>query len=159
MYKYSVYQASGVYKTCRHLQCIKYAADKAVEASGERERYYCSEQNAGLPVFWWLSFGDRRMKIVSIQFEEKYKGAEFEFFACDMKEFCKEGRVLINGTQKEINGKDFDNGQYYPCYGLKITKLGAYQYASLMKFQYFVRGKLYLLILLLFEQSAHFKHF
>jgi len=113
----------------------KYAANKAIVEGG----YYCSKKNAGLPVYWWMSFEESPVEIVSIKFEEKYAGAEFEFFACDdAKELCKRGRVLINGIQKEINGKEFDNGQNYHCYGLKITKLGAYQYASLMNFQYFV---------------------
>ena len=115
-----------------------FKADKALLGGG---RYYCSKKNAGLPVYWWISFTETPVEIVSIQFEEMYPGAEFEFFACDTKEFCKEGRVLINGAQKDITGKDFDNGQYYSCYGLKITKLGAHQYATLMNFRYFVLGK------------------
>merc|ERR1719244_1587077 len=123
--------ASSVY---RNLD--KYAANQAIVEG----KYYCSEKNAGLPVYWWMSFEESPVEIVSIKFEEKdrYKGARFEFFACDAKELCKEGRVLIKGTQKEISGKEFYNGQNYHSYGLKITKLGANQYVSLMNFQYFV---------------------
>ena len=116
-----------------------FKADKALLGGGG---YYCSNRNAGLPVYWWISFTETPIEIVSIQFEEMYPGAEFEFFASNTQTCGKEGKVLINGTQKEISGKDFDNGQYYHCYGFKITKLGANQYASLMNFQYFVLGKL-----------------
>lgn len=110
-----------------------YAASKANVTGG----YYCSEKNADLPVYWWMSLGEEKGKIISIQFEEKYKGAEFEFFVSNTKECGTEGKVLISGTQEDISGKEFNNeSQIYHCYGLKITKLGRNGYASLMNLKY-----------------------
>ena len=61
------YHASSKYK-----DMAKYAADKALLGGGG---YYCSNRNAGLPVYWWISFGESPVEIVSIQFEEMYPGA------------------------------------------------------------------------------------
>ena len=114
-----------------------YSAEKAV-----RGGYWCSKQNAQLPVFWWIWFKEEPVVIVSIMFEEIYGGAEFEFIASDTKECDENGKVLINGTRAMINEVEFENGQSHYCYGLKVTKLGNNNYVSI-KNLYYLPGKYY----------------
>lgn len=112
----------------------EYGAKKAV-----KDGYWSSKRNAKpLPLYWWMSFKNEPVAIVSIAFGEhwKYMGAEFEFIASDKEECDENGKVLIKGTQAEIYGAVFTNEQSYYCYGLKITKLGRYGYASVKNFYY-----------------------
>ena len=106
------YKASSTYKTST-------SADKAATEDG----YWCSERNSESPQYWWISFEGVGEEIVKITFEEKYPGAQFSFFASDTNECTKDGRELINGTQEQINGNIFANGERYNCYGFKITNL------------------------------------
>jgi len=116
-----------------------YAADKAVKGG---KNYWCSAENGGSPQFWWISFVEKPVEIVSIVFEEKYPGAEFEFFASETKECGNDGRKLINGTREMINDKKFVNGKAYHCYGLKITNLPNTKYGGLASLRNLeVRGK------------------
>ena len=112
----------------------EYGAKKAVKGG-----YWSSKRNAKpLPLYWWMSFKNEPVAIVSIAFGEhwKYMGAEFEFIASDKEECDENGKVLIKGTQAEIYGAVFTNEQSYYCYGSKITKLGRYGYASVKNFYY-----------------------
>ena len=89
-----------------------------------------------------MSFGEETpAKIRSIQFEEVYEGAEYEFFASNSPE-CEPDRILVEGNREKINGVVFENGQLYSCYGLKITKLvkhKSYNFiAAIKNFQFFV---------------------
>ena len=108
------------------------------------EGYWCSKKNAGAPLYWWISFVNEPVEIVSIMFEERYPAAEVEFFASSTRECAKTGLVLINGTQAKINNKIFANGRSYYCYGLRFTKLGNGnrhgKLASLKKFDFHFKG-------------------
>jgi len=114
-----------------------YDAGHAVEGEGQ---YWCSKRGAKAPLYFWISFVEKPVEIVSITFEEKYPAATFEFFATNNTECGKTGTELINGTREEINQKTFENGGSYYCYGLRITKLGdGGKYgdlASLSKFRF-----------------------
>ena len=119
----------------------KYNSSKAVKGG---RSYWCSKKTDPAP-HWWISFVAKPIEVVSIAFEEKYPGAEFEFFASSGKECAEDGTVLIKGTQAEISNEKFENGRRYHCYGLKITKLvqtkkyGAL--ASLRNFQLTINHK------------------
>jgi len=112
-----------------------YNPSKAVQGG-----YWCSKRNDPAP-FWWISFVEKPIEVVSIAFEENYSGAAFEFFASSGEECAepKNGNVLIKGTREEISNIKFKNGQRYHCYGLRITKLAQTKnwgaLASLKKFQ------------------------
>jgi len=110
-----------------------HGAEKAVGNTG----YWCSEKYAQLPVYWWIQF-KKSMEIVRIEFEEVYEGAEFEFFGCTDDDPSNNVTKLINGTSTDVNGKDFANGRPYDCYGLKFTKLGEKNFASIKNFQFHV---------------------
>jgi len=127
--KGSQYNASSEYSS-------SYSPDKAATGG-----YWCSEKNAESPSFWWISFEQERVEIVEIRFEEKYPGATFEFFASDTKECSETGRLLINGTRDEINGKIFANGERYHCYGLKITNLPKTRWGRLASLKNFHFGE------------------
>jgi len=88
---------------------------------------------------WWLMSLDKPVEIVSITFEEKYKGATFEFFASNTNNAAdpKERKVLIRGTPNEINRVNFENGASYRYYGLAITTHG--NYASVMNFEFYAK--------------------
>merc|ERR1712142_113113 len=118
-----------------------YDAGHAIHVGGG---YWCSKKNAGAPLYWWISFVNEPVEIVSITFVERYPAAEVEFFASSTRECAKTGLVLINGTQAEINNKIFANGRSYYCYGLRFTKLGNGnrhgKLASLKKFDFRFKG-------------------
>ena len=83
---------------------------------------WCSGKGDKAPV-WRISFGQQqRAKIRSIEFEEKYAGAKFEFFASNSPD-CSPDKVLIEGDRETINGVIFENRQLFSCYGLQFTKL------------------------------------
>ena len=118
-----------------------YDADHAIHVGGG---YWCSKKNAGAPLYWWISFVNEPVEIVSITFVERYPAAEVEFFASSTRECAETGLVLINGTRADINNKIFENGRSYYCYGLRFTKLGNSKHngklASLKKFDFHFKG-------------------
>ena len=134
------YRASSTYTSTDFWNTkTAWKADNAVK----KGTYWCSKQGAKLPVFWWISFKEQPVEIVSISFEAQYPGARFEFFASNTTKLtkAKSGRKLISGTQEEINHLDFENGQFYHHYGFKITTYGERDYVSLKNFDFFVQGK------------------
>ena len=121
----------------------KNSADKALNGSGG---YWSSSNYPELPLFWWVYSEKQPLEIVSISFEEKYEGAEFEFFGSETKGCGKEGKTLISGPQRWINGKYFLNGQSFYCYGLKVTKLaklvvGVGKVATVKNFHFIIKGR------------------
>merc|ERR550534_2760773 len=54
-----------------------YDAGHAAEGEGA---YWCSDGGDEAPLYWWISFKEKPVEIVTIMFEEKYPGAVFEFF-------------------------------------------------------------------------------
>jgi len=113
-----------------------YDAGHAVEGEGA---YWCSDGGDEAPLYWWISFKEKPMEIVTITFEEEYPGAVFEFFGSSTEECAEKGTVLISGNRADIYNRKFTNGRAYHCYGLKITKLAKSSYgrlASLMKFDF-----------------------
>jgi len=117
-----------------------YDAGHAAEGEGA---YWCSDGGDEAPLYWWISFKEKPVEIVTITFEEKYPGAVFEFFGSSTEECAEKGTVLINGTRADIFDRKFSNGRSYHCYGLKITKLAKSSHgrlASLMKFDFQYTG-------------------
>jgi len=112
----------------------KWPAELAEPGSGY---YWCSKYNAPLPTHWWMTL-QKPLEIVSIAFEEAYKGATFEFIGTDTKN--ARGKSLIKGTRDEINDVEFANGKSYRHYGFKITSYGKKKYASLKNFQFYVKA-------------------
>jgi len=97
-----------------------YAAEKAEKI---QNNYWCSAKGDDAPIYWRIFFPEMTVQIVKVEFEEKYPGAEFEFFASNDAQNCNADEVLIRGNQEDINGIKFENDKSYPCYGLKITRL------------------------------------
>ena len=120
-----------------------YDAGHAAEGEGA---YWCSDGGDEAPLYWWISFKERPVEIVTITFEEKYPGALFEFFGSSTEECAEKGTALISGNQADIDNRQFTNGRSYYCYGLKITKLAetsSYgRLASLTKFDFQYKGSL-----------------
>jgi len=114
-----------------------YDAGHAAEGEGA---YWCSDGGDEAPLYWWISFKERPVEIVTITFEEKYPGAVFQFFGSSTEECAEKGTELISGNQADIDNRQFTNGRSYYCYGLKITKLAetsSYgRLASLTKFDF-----------------------
>jgi len=114
-----------------------YDAGHAAEGEGA---YWCSDGGDEAPLYWWISFKEKPVEIVTITFEEKYPGAVFEFFGSSTEECAEKGTELISGNQADIDNRQFTNGRSYYCYGLKITKLAetsSYgRLASLTKFDF-----------------------
>ena len=129
------YQASSTYVNSWN-PTFDWRADKAVQQGS----HWSSGPKAKVPVFWWISFKEEPVEIVSIAFEEVFPGAQFEFFASNTTK-AEGGRKLISGTQKQINHVDFENGHFYRHYGFKITKFGQLNSVTLKNFDFFVRGK------------------
>merc|ERR1712142_885867 len=100
----------------------RYDAEKAMKGA-DQPNYWCSARNDNLPLFWKISFGEVLVQIVKVEFEEKYPGAEFQFFASNDALNCSAEKVLIRGKKENINGIKFENDQSYSCYGLEITQL------------------------------------
>jgi len=100
----------------------RYDAEKAMKGA-DQPNYWCSARNGDLPIFWKISFGEVLVQIVKVEFEEKYPGAEFQFFASNDALNCSAEKVLIRGKKENINGIKFENDQSYSCYGLEITQL------------------------------------
>jgi len=115
-----------------------WTAEKAMKG---QNKYWCSARNDNVPIYWQTSFVEVPAKIFGIKFEETYPGAEFQFFASNDVLDCNADKVFIEGTQKQINGIAFENDQFYPCYGLKITKLAKTSYygllATIKNFEFF----------------------
>lgn len=100
-------------------------------------------KNPHLPVYWWMTL-EKPLRIVSIAFDEQYKGATFEFRGTNWKEsgtyFTHTYTTLTKGNRDKINDVEFENGKSYRHYGFKITALGSGQhYASLKNFQFTVK--------------------
>ena len=118
-----------------------YDAGHAAEGEGA---YWCSDGGDEAPLYWWISFKEKPVEIVTITFEEKYPGALFEFFGSSTEECAEKGTVLISGNKADINNRQFPNGRSYHCYGLKITKLAESsrygRLASLTKFDFQYTG-------------------
>jgi len=113
--------------------------DAGHEAEGEGA-YWSSDGGDEAPLYWWISFKEKPVEIVTITFEEKYPGALFEFFGSSTEECAEKGTVLISGNKADIYNRQFPNGRSYHCYGLKITKLAESsrygRLASLTKFDF-----------------------
>jgi len=95
----------------------------AKEATKIQVNYWCSAKDDDAPIYWRMSFRERPVQIVKVEFEEKYSGAEFEFFASSDTQSCNADKVLIKGKREDISGIQLENDQSYPCYGLKVTQL------------------------------------
>ena len=121
----------------------RYDAEKAMKGA-DKPNYWCSARNGDLPIFWKISFGEVLVQIVKVEFEEKYPGAEFKFFASNDALNCSAEKVLISGKKENINGIKFENDQSYSCYGLEITQLvNTNDYgplASVKNFKFFMTG-------------------
>ena len=132
---------------------IQFGSEECSASSTWKEKHYGAK--AALPgatwfwcpiknqkkSYWWISFKEKPVRIVSIEFEEQeYVGSQFEFFAAETEK-ATSGKLLIKGTQAEISGADFENDQSYHFYGLAVMKPKDASYASLKNFRYSILGK------------------
>jgi len=115
-----------------------YKADKAFGEDG----YWCSIWRPDTPVRLWFQFKEPK-RVVQIKFEEQYEmsGEDgYEVFGSDAVGDCggpNNQNVLTEAAASEfVTGKEFQNDQFFYCYGIQTNSYGRRDYVSAKKLKF-----------------------
>jgi len=109
-----------------------FEADKAFGEDG----YWCSVRGPDTPVRLWFQFKEPT-RVVQIKFKEQYKmsGEDgYQVFGSDAVDNCggpNNQKVLTEAAASVfVTGKEFQNDQFFYCYGIQTDSYGRNNYVS-----------------------------
>merc|ERR1719431_2040259 len=114
---------------------------KAYKAFGENG-YWCSVGGPDTPVRLWFQFKEPK-RVVQIKFEEHYEmsGEDgYEVFGSDAVDDCgglNKQKVLTEAAASVfVTGKEFQNNQFFYCYGIQTDSYGSRNFVSVKKLKF-----------------------
>jgi len=115
-----------------------YKADKAFGEDG----YWCSVKSPERPVRLWFQFKEPK-RVVRIKFEEEYEmsGEDgYEVFGSNEVGECggPNKQIILPNTAASafVTGKEFQNDQFFYCYGIQTNSYGRRDYVSAKKLKF-----------------------
>jgi len=121
-----------------------FEADKAFGEDG----YWCSVRGPDTPVRLWFQFKEPT-RVVQIKFKEQYKmsGEDgYQVFGSDAVDNCggpNNQKVLTEAPASLfVTGKEFQNDQFFYCYGIQTDSYGRNNYVSAKELKFGFGGGL-----------------